>query len=340
MGNVHRITRRLCVLAALAVFTTASGQSKIGTTAVPFLGIHVGPRAVSMGGASAAVGGDASGLYYNPGSLSRSASSQFYASYSDWLVDTRFTWMGAVIRLGESAFGLSLTQLDYGEEDVTTVLQPDGTGEKWGARDMAVALTYAHNLTDRFSLGGSVKMIQTRVWNERASAFALDIGLLFRTQFHDMKLGMSISNFGTDLRMDGRDLYRRIDLDPDASGNNEAIVSRLKTDDWPLPLFFRVGLSLDVIRAGDIRWTLACDALRPSDNTETVHAGTEIALYDRFFLRSGYKSLFREDSEEGLTLGCGVHVPSGGRFSLCLDYTYADFGLFKDIQMMAIGIQF
>jgi hypothetical protein len=59
-----------------------------------------------------------------------------------------------------------------------------------------------------------------------------------------------------------------------------------------------------------------------------------------FFLRAGYKSLFREDSEEGLTLGVGIAMPMGGFFKWNVDYTYADYGLFEDIHMIAVGVRF
>ena len=81
-------------------------------------------------------------------------------------------------------------------------------------------------------------------------------------------------------------------MDPEALGNNETIVSKLKTDDWPLPLFFRVGIAMDMIRIGMNRMTIAVDAVRPSDNSEIVNVGGEIALRNMIFLRAGYKSLF------------------------------------------------
>ncbi len=46
-------------------------QSKVGTTAAQFLGIGVGSRAMSMGGAFTAMYGDPSCLYWNPGSIAQ-----------------------------------------------------------------------------------------------------------------------------------------------------------------------------------------------------------------------------------------------------------------------------
>jgi hypothetical protein len=341
-NNSQKVFYRIVIITLfISTGNFLRGQSKVGTTAAPFLGISVAPRATAMGSAFTAVANDVTALYYNPGALARAGESQVLFSHTNWLVDTHFNWLGLVINLdGVNAIGFSLTQLDYGEEEVTTVTQPEGTGEMWSAMDFAAALTYCRNLTDRFSIGGSFKYIQQKIWNESASAFALDIGLLFITQFNDMRLGMSISNFGSDMQMDGRDLFRQIDLDPNNLGNNETIVSKLKTESWPLPLLFRVGVAMDILRIGNARFTMASDACRPSDNKETVNIGGELAYNEMVFIRGGYKNLFRDDSEEGLTLGVGVRYTFMNSVTGTFDYTYATFGLFEDIQMMSLGISF
>lgn len=336
-----RLTHRMTIIVISLMASIVIGQSKVGTTAVPFLGIAIGPRASAMGSAFTAVASDATALYYNPGGIARMGKSQVYFSHTNWLVNTSLNWVGVVLNFdGNNAIGVSLTQMDYGEDEVTTVQQPEGTGELWSASDLCMAISYSRNLTDNFSIGGSVKYIQQKLWNESGSAFAMDVGLVFITQFNDMRLGMSISNFGTDLRMDGKELLHRVDLDPDAIGHNETIVARLKTDSWPLPVFFRVGLAMDVIRLGKSRLTVAADAFRPSDNAETVNVGGEFSFNEMFFLRAGYKSLFRDDSEEGVTLGAGFCMSYNNMFSWHIDYTYANFGLFEDISMIALGVSF
>jgi len=331
----------LVTFALLFISANLHSQSKVGTTALPFLGISVGPRATAMGSAFTGVATDATALYYNPGGVAQLTHSQFQVAHTNWLVGTNLTWLGFIYKLDNAnSIGLSFTQLDYGEEQVTTVLQPEGTGERWGASDIAIALTYARNLTDRFSIGGNFKYLQQKILNESASAVAVDVGLLFVTQFNDMKLGMSISNFGTDIKLEGRDLLHRVDLDPEALGNNETIVANLKTDSWTLPLFFRVGLSMDVLKNRYSRLTFAVDALRPSDNTEILNVGGEFAFNNMFFLRGGYKSLFRDNSEEGLTFGAGINFSFGSNVSWGLDYCFMDFGLFETIHMFGVNISF
>jgi hypothetical protein len=61
-------------------------------------------------------------------------------------------------------------------------------------------------LTDRFSIGFTAKFVQERIWNSTASGFAFDVGTLYRTPFNDLMIGASISNFGTSMKLDGRDI--------------------------------------------------------------------------------------------------------------------------------------
>ena len=125
-----------------------------------------------------------------PGRFRRTRSRSSSSPPPGWLVDTDFRWAGFQYALdGENAIGLSLTQLDYGEDEVTTVTNPNGTGERWSAQDLSVGLSYCRRLTDRFSMGGTVKWIEQRVYNESASTVAFDLGLLFITDFNDLRLG-------------------------------------------------------------------------------------------------------------------------------------------------------
>ena len=189
----------ICFLLLLA--SPGMGQQKVGTTAASFLGIGVGPRAVAMGGAYTALSDDVTSLYWNPGAFSRTAKNQFMITHSDWLLNTSFNWVGLMLNLDDAnAIGFSFTFLDYGDEEITTVEFPEGIGQTWSAHDFAAGVSYGRNLTDRFSFGGSAKYIRQRIWNEVATSVALDVGLLFITQFNDMRLAMNISNFGNDMK--------------------------------------------------------------------------------------------------------------------------------------------
>jgi hypothetical protein len=155
-----------------------------------------------------------------------------------------------------------------------------------------------------------------------------------------MRLGMSISNFGGNMTMNGRDLRKVIDIDPSNPGSNKLNVANLTTDPWPIPLLFRVGLAMDVLKNDNVALTIEADALRPSDNVEVINLGTEVTLLDHISFRAGYKSLFQADSEEGLTLGAGVKYLMPGSLGLDADYAYQKFGRLGYINTFALAVSF
>ncbi len=319
----------------------AAGQDKVGTTSASFLGIAVGARSVAMGSAYTAIAGDATSLYWNPGAVAKTGKSSATFVHNNWFLDTNFNWAGAVLSFGPNAVGISLTSLDFGDEPVTTVFEPDGTGEIFSAQDVAIGVSYSRNLTDRFTIGGTVKFISQEIFNETATGVAADVGLLFTTQFRDFQLGVSFSNLGSDLQLDGKDLLQRVDLDPNAGGNNETIVALLKTDDFQLPVIFRVGISGDLLRFGEhSRLLLSAEATQPNDNSGIVNVGGELAVHKMFFLRAGYQSLFRDNTQEGLTFGGGLVLNVQESTALVLDYAYADFGLLENVQLFSVGVSF
>lgn len=315
------------------------GVSKVGTTAAQFLKIGVGARAVGMGGAFVSVADDATAIYWNPAGISRLCRNEALVIHTSWLAGMSFDFAGVVIYTPHwGNFGVSLTSLSMPEMTVRTVEEPEGTGEMFGVGDLALGLSYASSLTDRFSIGFNLKYINQRIWHMSASTFAVDVGMLFRTDFNDMKIGMSISNFGGKVGYSGRDILVYYDFNPDFWGDNDRIIAMLHTDRWSLPLLFRVGISMDIVRHENNTLTVAIDAKHPNDNTENIDLGIEYA-FKWFSLRAGYSSLFLKDGEEGLTLGCGVKSHFGSSM-VKLDCAYTDFGRLQNAKRLSLSFEF
>lgn len=332
-------------LLLIALFSSVSSfgllaQSKAGTNAVDFLGIGIGPAAIGMGGAFVANQGGISSLYWNPGALGLNPKTEVSFSRLNWLVGSTYNWLGTTVALTDaSVLGFQIAQFSYGESEVTTNEQPAGTGERWDANEMFMALSYSQALTNQFSIGGNFKYIRSQIWHETASSYALDIGLLYVTDWKGLRLGMSVSNFGNDMEYDGKDLFRSYDDDPEHSGNNGTIGAKLKVDPWPLPIFFRVGLSMEAFQDDFNKVTVSVDAMRPSNNYESVNVGLEYGYSNMLFLRGGYKNLFLDDSQESLTFGLGVKYPVAD-YNLKLDVSYQKFQLFDNMMSYGLTVEF
>ena len=330
-----------CLLLNLLQGQTESNVSKVGTTAAPFLEIEVGSRAIGMGGAFVAIANDATAIYWNPAGLSRISKSEATLIHTNWLVGTNFDFVGVVVPMGYlGSIAVNVISLSTDEMEVRTVQRPEGTGEKFSYGDLSAGLSYAKNLTDRFSIGVNAKYISQRIWHMKAKGIAFDIGTLFKTRFNGMVIGMTISNFGASLKLEGRDVFVNYDEAPQFGGSNDRIPASKLTDKFPLPLLFRVGVAMDILKSGSSRLTIAADAAHPNNNTEYINTGMEYVFNKNIALRFGYKNLFTLDTEEGFTAGFGTKFKLTGGVALKIDYAYQDFGRLQNAQRFSLGLEF
>ncbi len=344
-------TRKLIISAVSVVFLVAttsfaqlnssSTMSKVGTTVAQFLKIGPSARAIGMGGAYTASAGDISMIHWNPAGLARMNSSQVLFTHTKWIAGTNFDFMAVGLNLYSfGTLGLMVSSFTSGDMAVRTVDMPDGTGEMFNTADLMIGLSYSRNLTNKFSIGGTVKFIHQRLWHMTANTVALDIGTLFTTPFYGIRLGASMSNFGPKMRLDGRDIKFANDPDPNEQGNVEFVNAQYEMKYYSIPLNFQIGLAKDFDMGYHNRLTIAADAIHPNDNYEAVNVGAEYSFNELIFLRAGYKSLFQKDSEEGFTLGAGLNYRLMSTVVLQIDYAYADFGVLENVQRFSISLRF
>ena len=340
---MKRLVIHLALACVVLPLVTQAQVTKTGTAAAKFLNIGIGPRGNAMGGAFTSVASDVSALYWNPAGAAGITERQAMFSHSNLFQDLniRLNYVGVVIPAGSVGnIGLSVTALDYGDMEVTTEYYPDGIGETFSANSYAFALSYARRLTDGFAAGVTVKYIREDIQHSSASGIAFDVGTMFTTPFYGIKFSSMISNYGSKLQMAGEDLLVRHDADPTREGNNETVDAYYKTDQFEPPLRLQIGLSKEVELLSGQKLTVAVDATHPSDNAQYVNAGAELSLFDNLVsLRGGYRTLFLEDSQEGLTLGVGMHYELGV-FAVGIDYAFQEFKYLGNIQNFGVRFQF
>lgn len=315
--------------------------TKVSTTAAQFLKLGVGARAIALGGSAVASVTDLSAMYWNPAGLANIEGSSFQAAYTQYIADIDYSFAGYGTRLGGlGTIAFSFTLMNSGDMEVRTVRRPEGTSEQFKVQSYALQMSYGRFLTDRFSIGGSVKFIREQIWHSSAQSVAIDVGSQFRTPYNRLKLGASISNFGANMRMNGRDILFSTDPDPQNQGNVEIVNSRYETDSYPLPLVFRVGLTWEAVSSDTHTIIFTTDASHPNDNSEYVNLGAEYDFNGLVALRGGYKNLFEEDGEQGLTLGGGLNVRIDRSLKVQIDYAYADFGRLEETHWFTVGLDF
>ncbi len=342
-----------CCLLFFAGSVIAQEPYRSGTTAVNFLEIGYGPAGQAVGDAYVSMANDISSIYWNPAGLGYMKSNEFQAAIQPWFADIDMTFLGfGVTNERVGSFAVGVIAATYGDEEVTTVDSPEGTGETFDGQDLSVSLSYSRRLVNWFSVGLTGKYINSRIINESGSAFALDLGTIIKTGFlaHNgdpatgLTIGMSISNYGSRIRYTGLDLQRPIDIAPNEDGNFSTVPAVFDLESWELPLIFRLGISFNPIYTGRNRFTMSVNALHPNNNSESVNLGGEYQFImpsiGVFTLRGGYKGLFLVDSEYGYSFGAGLKLNFVGQRSLGIDYAYRDIGLLGYVQSYSISLGF
>jgi hypothetical protein len=317
-----------------------AAQSKTGTTVGQFLLIEPSARIAAMGNAGVTNYDEIEAAYYNPAAIGHFTGYGAQFTHSAWIADITYDYAAVGVSFGELGNLLAtVTSLNSGAIDVTTIQQEHGTGESYTVSDLAFGLGYGRQISEHFFVGFQVSYLQETIWHSSMSAFALNVGTIYRLSPNGLHIGASISNFGTRGKYDGRDLRIQYGQDPTQHGQNSNLPAELYTDDFPLPVLFRVGIGYPLALGEENIIRVEVDAFHPSDNIESVSLGAEWSFNKMFFLRGGYQNPFQHDSELGLTLGAGLRYALSD-FAFTFDYGWADQGRLGASHRLTLGAEF
>jgi hypothetical protein len=258
-------------------------------------------------------------------------------SHTDYPADIMYDFIGFAqpLPVMGAAWGLQVIYLGAGDMDETTPLRPFGTGRTFTASDIAVGGTYSMRMTNRFSVGGTVKYLQENLADEVARGWSVDVGTFYDTGWKSLRIAMLVSNFGPDMTF--------------------------VSSPFPMPMSFKFGMAGDLISSETNRLTLSIEGVHPNDNREELHFGLEYAYNDFAFLRVGRKvngwaradyADWQEDPEgnnpyleypvidedggptiDGLALGGGVRIPGIG---LSVDYAWTTIPYFGSLHRFSL----
>jgi hypothetical protein len=272
---------------------------KVGTFDGQFLKIGVGARAAAMGGAFVGVADDATALYWNAAGIARidPDKSEFSFNHAIWPADLQFTQAGYVFHVKRfpGAFGFSVRSLRMNPMEETTAFQPNGTGQTFDAGLMTAGFSYARSFTDKFSAGGTISLIHEGLAEFSQQTYAVDLGTLYDVGALGMRIGMAISNMGSEVTFIQRQAR--------------------------IPGIFRVGTSMNLMQTADQKVLGSFEFSHPPDNAERLNFGMEYSFQKYVFLRGGYNVNY---DAEGLAAGVGFHIPVSVAGQADVDYAFTD----------------
>lgn len=315
----------LIILTLLPIAIHAEVFGKTGTASLQFLKLGIDARAIGMGEAYTAVTDDVSSLYWNPAGIAKKFGNQIMFSHTNWPASIMHEFIGYTTETDYGMIGLQVSVLHMDDMEVMDESNFGPTGEKFTASNIAIGLTYANSLTDKFSFGATGKYLREDIWEENFNSFSVDLGTLYNTGYKNLTIGMSLRNFGPDVKYevdyDGDGL---IDEDPfdlfDNDGDGLVDEDRPETE-FKIPMNFSLGACIDLMREDNRYWIASAQLDNCVDRKETWNLGTEYN-YNNMFLRGGYQIGYDAAS---YSFGFGVKVPTRiGTFNV--DYAYTDMG--------------
>lgn len=293
-----------------------------GTGRANFTALKVGQsaRASAMGSAFTAIADDISAVFWNAAGLTQIEHIEYAVGYTDWLVESRFFSGAIAMRKDQQTFALSMIQFDAGTSRETTPLDPKGEfGRTIKAGDIFVKADYAYKMTDKLSLGASVKWIQETLDLDKITSVSFDFSTLFYTGFGSSRIAMTLRNYGRDQEL----------VVPGSLPNNTRIAQ---------PLIYTIAMAMEAYgRKGDPTYlTVASELTHHIDDRERFHLGAELWMVNTLALRAGYRG--RYDLGDW-SLGAGVHRDLGGGRKIGVDFAYVNFGDLFDspIRVSVVG---
>jgi hypothetical protein len=340
LKRMETMKRTVCYMQSIVVFlliisTSLFGEEKkkVAQTGFQFLSVISDARASALAGAVTSLSMGSSGLFFNPAVITEmDGFLDVTASLNQWIADINHNAFSLAFKPGTGnwgVFGVSVQAVDYGEVLGTIV---DGSNPE-GYQDigiikptaLGIGLGYAKALSDRFSVGGQVRWVRQdlgessipvsitasdttteKVTNE-LNPLAFDFGTLFKTGIKSLTFGMSVRNFSKEIKY--------------------------AEEGFQLPLVFAMGISMNMMDLFEIGGPeqslyLSVDATHYRSHAEQLIVGVDYTLMKFLSIRGGYVS---SNDEDGLNFGFGV-----SHFGLTIDYAYAPFGVFDNVQRMTV----
>ena len=306
------------IVALSIVLVPSFLQASSGTEGASFLDIPVGAGPAALGSAYTAMATNAYAPIWNPAGLSRLSGTEVAAQHLSYLESMNYEYLSFVHSLNvrdsqtRRGIGFSIQYLGSGDinrTDIDSSGAPVNNGDPIGIFSSHFAsynLSYGQTLTEQLAVGLTGKLINAKIDDVSANAYAADLGALYRAN-EQVQLGATLVNMGTPLKF-------------------------LSEGD-SLPTALKAGAAYQP----NSRFLMSVEGVYEKNGLASFHTGTEWRPMEVVSLRAGY----RTDTIKGLSplagfsTGLGLHV-GGQEFA----YAWTPYGDLGETQYFSLLIHF
>jgi len=326
--------KRHCAVCACVFVLGISGAlgedfNKSGRTVMQFVKIGIGGHQTALGECGVVAVRDVNSMFWNPAGISGINGVEASFSYNTWFADLMYLAGAAGVRIPDIGIvSVGFSSLDYGNIQEALVKgrgtsSDTRTGGTFGGGDIMVGLSYAREFSDQLAIGVTGKYIREKLFTYSADAFAFDVGTYYNTGFKGIRFGMSFQNFGESVKF---------------------LEQGAREEGYDLPLVFRLGASLDLIReeegfialGPEHSVVLSFEALNTNDYGERYHVGAEYSFMAFIHLRGGYRFNYAEGN---LSFGVGVQKQLS-TFHVAVDYSFVSYEFLESPHRVTLSVAF
>lgn len=314
----------ICLFQSGNIWAQGFGSDRAGTESFQFTKIAVDPRSAAMGNSNMADANDGSSLYWNPALSTKVTSSNLMVNHTSYFAGINLDYLSYIHKMGNFAFGGSLQYLNSGEIIETTEFQQFGTGRTFSTQHVFAGLSAAHQVTELFSYGITLKFLTEKIEEVDYTTGGIDFGFSYLVGDTGLRFAVGINNFGFDGAPIGTTTRESLngveEISPEESSS--------------LPTRFHIGAAYDLIDTEQNKVIVTGQITNPSDNAEQFNLGAEYIFMDQFFVRTGYE--FGVAERKIPSIGGGVQLKVMGK-TFKADYAYTLYERLGEIHRVGVS---
>lgn len=355
MKNLYRYLAALTLISALLFISPdvqAGNKDRSGQAGAPELLINPWTGSAGWGGVNTSNVKGVESMFANIAGLSFVNKMDLTFSQTTWLKGSGIgiSNFGLGVRLNESGvIGLSVFSMNFGELDVTTTEQPDGTGATYKPNLLNFAVSYSKAFSNSIFAGITIRIISESIPDASAQGICLDAGVMYVTGERDQaKFGIALRNLGPAMKFTGDGFSIKAFF----QGDDYSMSVYQRSQSFELPTQLRIGASYDFYIGEWNRLTMAGNFTSNSFTKDQVSLGLEYGLKSYLMLRAAYTyedgitagvdDPNRTNAYKGLSLGASIEVPlsKNNDLSLGIDYAYQSTDNFRGTQSIGARLKF
>jgi len=182
------------------ILTVQSAFSQAGSGVYKFLDLPVSSRLAALGGSNVSLNdNDINFGFQNPALLTTETHNTLGINMANYLADIRFGSAVYGRTIGTKNYlAVGIQYVDYGLFKEATV-QNEIIGE-FTAKDIALSLIYARPLSDKYTVGATLKPVYSVFERYTSYGLAIDLGASYKDTANLFSAGLVLRNIGTQFK--------------------------------------------------------------------------------------------------------------------------------------------